>query len=259
MRLLLRSFSLFPFVFLSLFSFFVKVDGQTVKIHSGSFMMGGGNGDFDERPSHEVNIRSFSIDRFEVTNAQYQSCVSAGRCTPAHYNDGKCLIWTGKGFKPVNVPVQYRDSLFPAVCVTWRQAGEYCGFRGMRLPTEAEWEYAARSGGQSRYSWGDGAPSLSKCTMYGQGKLKRVESYSPNAFGLYDMTGNAWEWTSDYYQKDYYTVSPKDNPNGPDVGLYRVIRGGGWYSGADQLRCSNRQWFSPDYAEASIGFRCAGN
>ena len=244
-------------LFLTVFIFRIT-PCQVVPVQSGSFMMGSENGEQDEKPVHKVNLSSFSINKYEISNSQYDSCVRSGRCTPAHYEDGKCLLWTSGGFIKVSVPENYRDPSAPVACVSWYQADAYCRSKGMRLPTEAQWEYSARAGGQSTYSWGNALPDLTKCNMFGSGKPSKSGSYNANGWGLFDMTGNVWEWTRDFYEKDYYTVSPLDNPDGPEAGLYKVIRGGGWYSTPEQLRSTNRFWFSPDYAEASIGFRCAG-
>ena len=228
-----------------------------VAIPGGAFVMGHANGDEDERPARTRTISSFHLDRTEVTYGHYLECVRAGSCTPPHYDDGKCLLWTPPTFSRVTIPARYRGDDVPVVCVTWGQARDYCRFAGKRLPTEAEWEYAARGAKGYEYSWGNEPPSAGRCTMYGSPGPSAVGSYAPGTWGLYDMTGNVWEWTADRYQRDYYTESPDADPPGPEVGYYRVIRGGGWYSTAASLRAGNRNWFSPAHAEASIGFRCA--
>lgn len=209
----------------------------------------------DEQPEHEIILSPFQIGRYEISVSQYDSCVRSGACTPAHYDDGKCLTWSGRGFKKVTVPQSFRKSNYPVVCVTWHQAAAYCRSKGMKLPGEAQWEYAARAGSKNKYSWGDAAPSTDRCAS--DKKPEEIGNYEPNRWGLYDMTGNVWEWTNDYYDKDYYSSKEIQNPSGPDVGFYRVVRGGGYYSGPSQLRISNRHWFSPDFAELSLGFRCA--
>lgn len=229
---------------------------QTVTVPAGTFVMGDKNGESDERLEHPVTLSSFKIDRFEVTEAQYDSCVKAGHCTPAHYDDGKCLIWNGKVFQKTRVPSQYRNPGYPVQCVTWYQAQTYCRWKKMKLPTEAQWEYAAGCGSKSIYSWGNSTPDKNKCVFAGNGGPGQTGRCVANKCGLYDMTGNAWEWTGDNYEKDYYSYSEEKNPAGPPTSLYKVIRGGGWYSGPMQLRITNRHWFSPDFAEASIGFRC---
>jgi len=232
-----------------LYSQYLSVDG-------GTFLMGNSeNGaEEDEKPEHEISLSAYKIGKYEVSVAQYDSCVRSGECTPAHYDDGKCLAWNGNKFIKVTVPESYRTPDKPVVCVTWHQAAAYCRSKGMKLPSEAQWEYAARAGTSNQYSWGNSSPSKDNCAF--NGKLEDRGSYSPNNWGLYDMTGNVWEWTRDLYDKQYYSMLQNQNPSGPDAGFYRVIRGGGFYSGLSQLRISNRHWFSPDFAELSIGFRC---
>lgn len=237
--------------------FAIHTQGQQVFIPGGQFTMGCLSGcESDEIPSHTVEISAFYIDKYEITNSQYDSCVAKGRCTPAHYNDGACLMWNGSSFKKVKVPDEFQKPQFPVACVSWRQADAFCSWKGMKLPTEAQWEYAASGVDKKTYSWGNESPSQAKCRMAGQNFSTKIGSYPPNAKGLFDMTGNVWEWVSDYYSADYYTNSPSRNPKGPEVGLYKVLRGGGWYSTANQLRIANRHWFSPDFQEISVGFRC---
>lgn len=218
--------------------------------------MGDNAGEDDEAPAHTVTLSPYKIDTYEVTYAMYDSCVKRGACTKAHYDDGKCLMWTSSGIRRVRVPKQYRSQKYPVVCVSWHQARQYCRFKGKKLPTEAQWEYAALAGSQKKYAWGNQTPTSSRCVQSKNNKPAEDGSFSPNGWGMYDMTGNVWEWTRDRYEKDYYKVSEKNNPSGPPVGRYRAIRGGGWYSTAKQLRIKNRQWFVPEYGEVSIGIRC---
>lgn len=227
-----------------------------VSIPGGTFIMGGKGGDPDEVPPRSVQIPPFRMDVHEVTYAKYQECVKRASCTPAHYDDGKCLLWTSRGFRKVRIPLRYRADSYPVVCVTWQQARQYCRFRGKRLPTEAQWEYAALAGKNGTYAWGNAPPSAGRCAPRSRNHPSNVGSYPANAWGLYDMTGNVWEWTNDRYAADAYGHDARRNPRGPTVGRYRVIRGGGWYSGRKQLRVRNRHWFPPTRAEASIGFRC---
>jgi len=227
---------------------------ETVAVPAGTFNRGSADGEPDEAPVRAVEMSGFAMTRREVTEAQYRRCVDAGKCAPAHYDDGRCLIWSGRGFRHITVPAQLRGDNLPVVCVTWQEARAYCASVGMRLPTEAQWEYAALGGAKSaRYSWGGAAPDGSRC---GLAAPKPVGSFPPNGYGLHDMTGNVWEWTADFYVADYYANSETVNPKGPDAGYYRVIRGGGWYSGPAELRVQNRHWFSANSAEASVGFRC---
>jgi formylglycine-generating enzyme required for sulfatase activity len=230
---------------------------QMVRFAAAEFAMGSRSGEDDERPVHRVRLDAFSIDVHEVSAAAYDSCVAAGACTPASYDDGQCLMWTSEGVRTVKVPPRYRSPRFPVVCVSWSQARAYCRFKGKRLPTEAEWEYAASGGDTRVYAWGNQNNNGARCATAKNRHPLPVGSFAPGPGGVYDMTGNVWEWTQDRYQKDYYAHSPASNPEGPMVGRYRVIRGGGWYSGAAQLRLRNRQWLPPERGEVSVGFRCA--
>jgi formylglycine-generating enzyme required for sulfatase activity len=229
---------------------------QMAPAPGGTFAMGGTQGDADETPVHRVTVSPFLIDKTEVTYAQYDSCVTAQKCTPAHYDDGACVIWTNEGFKKVRVPQGFRDPQFPVVCVTWFQAQQYCMRAGKKLPSEAQWEYAALAGRSETYAWGDESPSAGRCTQSGLMHPEKAGTFAPHPWGLFDMTGNVWEWTADHYSPDYYSVSPVKDPSGAEVGQYRSIRGGGWYSDARQLRVQNRHWFEPNFGEVSIGFRC---
>ncbi len=240
----------------NLFCFSLLVYSQMVSVPGGSFTRGDDNGEKDEAPSRIITISPFKIDAREVSYAMYDSCVKRGACTPAHYDDGKCYIWTSSGIRKVRVPLAYRSQDFPVVCVSWRQARQYCRSKGKKLPTEAQWEYAALAGSRKKYSWGDQSPTSSHCTRSSNNKPKPPGSFKPNGRGIYDMTGNVWEWTRDRYSGDHYEISTDKDPSGPPVGRYRSIRGGGWYSTARQLRIKNRQWFVPESGEVSIGIRC---
>jgi formylglycine-generating enzyme required for sulfatase activity len=227
----------------------VPIGAQIREIPGGKFAMGSMDGDEDEAPARTVTLSPYSILAYEVTEAQYDSCVADGRCAPAHYNDGTCRAWNGSRFIKVIIPPSARGPDFPVVCVTWHQALQYCRVRGMTLPTEAQWEHAARGGTKQ------GAPN--RCVISRTAGPRKIGSCAPNGWGVYDMIGNAWEWVNDWYDPLAYGYESATNPAGPPAGLYRVIRGGGWYSTAARATVTNRQWFSPDFAEVSIGFRCA--
>ncbi len=227
---------------------------QTAAIPGGNFSMGKNDGPADEQPVHEVSLTPFSMHRFEVSEAAYDSCVQSGRCTPAHYDDSTCRAWNGKRFVKVKVPLSARNRAYPVVCVTWQQARHYCRTRGMELPTEAQWEYAARAEGTAV----PGAQTVVSAIAGRKVHPETVGSGTPNGWGLHDMLGNAWEWINDYYDADAYAFSEPGSPRGPDAGIYRVIRGGGWYSSRRSLSVTDRHWYSPGYSEVSIGFRCVG-
>jgi sulfatase modifying factor 1 len=226
---------------------------QVQPVRGGTFLMGNEEGDDDVLPPHEVTLSPFTISSREVTESSYDSCVTAGRCTPAHYDDNTCKAWNGSRFITVKVPFSARNPDFPVVCVTWHQARQFCRSRRMELPTEAQWEYAARAGTATNN------PQQRRNGVTGRknGPVS-VASGQPNGWGLYDMLGNVWEWVADYYDPQWYRLSEKADPAGPKVGFYRVIRGGGWYSAASRVSVSGRQRYSPDFSEVSIGFRCVG-
>lgn len=234
-----------------------SVRGQMRLLPGATYSMGCNSGDVDEQPAHAVSLSGFNLMVREVTEEAYDSCVTSGRCTPPHYDDGSCKAWVGNKFITTVVPASARNRAYPVVCVTWQQAVAYCRAHGMHLPTEAQWEYAARAGSTTPYPWGKAAPTAVQSVFGRDNQPAKAGSCTPNRWGLFDMIGNVWEWTADYYDPISYTRVESTDPAGPDVGLYRVIRGGGWYSRPEQLTVANRHWFSPNVAEVSIGFRCA--
>ena len=223
-------------------------------VASGSFWMGcnsavDSNCDSNESPYHEVTLSGYYMDKTEVTVDAYGECVTAGSCT-APSTGGSC-----------NWGVSGRDN-HPVNCVNWTQAGAYCAWAGKRLPTEAEWEKAARGTDGRKYPWGNETATCEYAVMYGcPGDTLDVCSNSPagdSPYGLCDMAGNVWEWVSDWYGSGYYTNSPASNPTGPVSGSYRVVRGGSFdYGGDDALRASNRSGDLPSYDYVFLGFRCA--
>jgi len=227
-----------------------RSDGMIMAfIPAGTFKMGSDTGAGDESPTHDVTLDAFWMDQTEVTNAMYAQCVDAGECeTPSE---------------------QYRFGdpaydAYPVVYVDWTQAGTYCKWVGGRLPTEAEWEYAARGGLEGKtYPWGDdspvcteGAPNGAQYGPCAENGAIAVKTFSPNGFNLFDMAGNVWEWVGDWYSSDYYQNSPADNPTGPESGSSRVLRGGSWVNVDSVLRVSYRLWNLPDNFYSDIGFRC---
>jgi formylglycine-generating enzyme required for sulfatase activity len=238
---------------------------EMVYVPAGEFQMGApdtdGEASDDERPQHTVHLDGFWIDRYEVTNAQYQECVTAGACpaplicefgTPT-YGDGTKLD-------------------HPVVCVSWIEAVAYCQWAGARLPTEAEWEKAARGNHGQRYPWGDSlrATSLNLCdrncerehrvgeTDDGYARTAPVGHYPEGAspYGAQDMAGNVWEWVADWYDADYYAVAIYENPSGTESGTARVSRGGSWDNDWHGVRATCRNWDPPRVRGDTIGFRC---
>ena len=216
-----------------------KISGEMVLIPAGTFAMGSTQGDPDELPVHDVSVAAFYMDSHEVTNAEYKLFADAT-------NHSLPPFWKPEFDKP-NEPV---------VGVSWDDARAYAAWAGKRLPTEAEWEFASRGGkNAASYPWGD-------CLDAGAANFKSfgilpVMSFPANAYGLYDMAGNVWEWCSDWYGVDFYAVSPGTNVTGPIAGELKVLRGGAWYCGPDEVRVSNRFYASPGGRSFNVGFRCA--
>jgi formylglycine-generating enzyme required for sulfatase activity len=219
-------------------------DGMTmVYIPAGEFMMGSEGPPDNESPVHRVNLDAFWIDEHEVTVEQFQVFLE-----DIGYDADPC----GEG----------RDH--PVACVTWFDAQAYCEWAGKRLPTEAEWEKAARGGLEGKlYPWGNEEPvceeGVENGAQYGlcDGRTVSVKTFSPNGYGLYDMAGNIWEWVADWYDSDYYQHSPTKNPQGPSEGWKnRVLRGGSWNLSSFTLRVSNRIAHNPYVFFDNIGFRC---
>jgi formylglycine-generating enzyme required for sulfatase activity len=220
-----------------------------VLIPGGEFLMGT-EGDGDDGPVHKVYVDSFYIDQYEVTNAQYfKFCQETDHGLPE--------FW---GWDRFHCGPEYPDH--PVVGVSWSDAEAYAEWCGKRLPTEAEWEYAARGGLVDRkYPNGDAIDST-MANYFIKESVKGtvpVGSYAPNGYGLYDMAGNVNEWVSDYYGWDYYSESPYENPKGPEKGKFRVLRGGGWHSGPFCNRVYFRSGLRPNWVDFNVGFRCAKN
>jgi eukaryotic-like serine/threonine-protein kinase len=228
---------------------------QQVYISSGGFLMGASETDMDagaeEKPQHSVYVSAFWIDRYEVTNAQYEQCVLAGKCPQPAKNGSKT--------RPA-----YFDSPdfsdYPVIFVSWEDARAYCEWAGRRLPSEAEWEKAARGTEGQLYPWGKEAPRMGLANFNGQvGDTKPVGTYPEGAspYGALDMAGNVSEWVADWFGKGYYVDSPAKNPPGPDDGEFRILRGGSWFNQSRAMRAAFRLWNLPSISSDSIGFRCA--
>ena len=225
------------------------VPKNMVLIPMGEFDMGKNSTDpSDWQPEHKVTINSFYMDQFEVTNQQYDAF-----CKATHHTFP--IFW---GMKEFRCGLDFPDN--PVVGVSWYDAVQYAKWAKKRLPTEAEWEYAAR-GGLAGKSFPNGDKIDSTMANFGKkyhGSLK-IGSFQPNHFGLFDMAGNVWEWTADYYQGDYYQTSPRENPKGPEKGRFKVIRGGGWLSGAMCNQLYQRNGLPSSWVDFAVGFRCARN
>ena len=228
---------------------------ELVLIPGGEFRMGSGL-ERDHSPVHTVYVDSFFMDKYEITNAKYFAfCQATGHRLPAFW--GLERFRSGPDF-PAH----------PVVGVSWYDANAYASWCGYRLPTEAEWEYAARGGlVDKNYPNGDTLdPSEGNFSQSGKGGLVAVGSYAPNGYGLHDMQGNVVEWGRDHYDPVYYATSPKMNPQGPETGglrpepvRFRVIRGGGWHSGLYCNRVYYRNALPANWVDFNVGFRCVKN
>ena len=216
-----------------------------ILIPGGTFLMGAG-AEEDYSPVHEVAVSSFYIDVHEVTNAQYAVfCDETGHRLPD--------LW---GASIHRCGPDHPDH--PVVFVSWVDATMYAEWCGKRLPTEAEWECAARGGlAGMRFPTGDTlTPADGNYNRSGQGGSVAVGSYPPNGCGLHDMQGNVVEWVADTYDAGYYAVSPSENPQGPETGRYKVIRGGGWHSGVSCNQVFWRHALPLSWVDFNVGFRC---
>jgi formylglycine-generating enzyme required for sulfatase activity len=223
----------------------VKMD--LVLIRSGSFMMGDENGDAEEKPAHKVTIaKPFYLGKYEVTQEQWNAVIGSNR---SHYqgatNPVERISW-----EDCQKFVKKLNEKFAESGVTFS------------LPTEAQWEYACRGGASTRYSFGDDEASLSEYSWFegnAGGKTHPVGKKKPNAWGLYDMHGNVWEWCADWYEGNYYEPSPASDPTGQATGSHRVLRGGSWSDGAFNCRSAYRYCLPPWFCVYCYGFRVAAN
>jgi len=268
------------FLFLSVLSFLILYSaparafqtGNMVLIPAGSFSMGDpfNEGTVEELPVHTVTLSAYYIDAYEVTNALYcqylnsdsnNLVISAGSVKNASGTDEYYdldsieakISWDGTSFV---IDGGYENH--PVMAAVWYGANAYAAFHGKRLPTEAEWEKAARGGlPGKRYPWGDGLSASD--ANYNLGVSAEIGGYPPNGYGIYDMAGNAQEWCNDGYQTDYYSVSQATDPQGPEVSTQnrKMIRGG-WWNGSS-VTCSRRQTHYIYESYNGTGFRCAGS
>jgi formylglycine-generating enzyme required for sulfatase activity/ABC-type phosphate/phosphonate transport system substrate-binding protein len=222
-----------------------SADGaEMVYVPEGEFLMGASEDDVladsDEKPQRSVFLDAYWIYKHEVSNGQYRSCIEEGICSGSLS--------------------RYPADRYPAAYISSYQAEVYCNWIGGRLPTEAEWEKAARGNSTTLYSWGDDSPSCNRANYEGcVGASSTLGSYpdGANSYGIQDLAGNVWEWVSDWYGSSYYRQSGNiNNPFGPESGEYRVIRGGGWGSPEEKLRISERGWVTPNWNQSTVGFRC---
>ena len=219
-----------------------------VYVPEGSFTMGSKNGRPDESPVHTVTLDTFWIDQTEVTNARYALCVQTGRCqAPLFDRSNSHSSYYGNSY--------YAD--FPVIYVNWDQANAYCVWAEARLPSEAEWEKAAKGTDGRTYPWGTGIDKSH--TNYNQeiGDTTKVGSYASGAspYGALDMAGNVFEWVNDWYSP--YGPDNVSNPHGPATGDKRVMRGGSWNNNDADVRTTIRYRAAASVSYDYLGFRCA--
>ena len=243
-------------------------NAEMIFIEGGAFLMGCDNWHADEKPVHKVYVDDFYMDKYEVTNKQY--CKFLNRkgnqieddSTWLNIKDNKCHIVIKNGY--------YESvkgySNHPVTGVTWYGARAYTNWVGKRLPTEAEWEYACSGGNKSKGYIYSGSNNVDEVAYYrytsgGRSDINTcptcpIGTKKANELGIYDMSGNVWEWCADWYSKDYYSKSVYKNPDGPSSGKLRVIRGDSWYGNHSGPRCTLRVCQYPNSTTLSTGFRC---
>jgi len=247
-------------------------DIEFVFVKGGCYEMGDffGDGIPEEKPAHTVCVDDFYIGKYEVTQAQWRKVIGKN---PSHFQDGDDRNCCPLGLCPwitlaqCNPIAGMREERSPVDTVSWDDVQEFIfklnreTGKNYRLPTEAEWEYAAKSGGKKERWSGTGFESeLDIYAWYEPNaatKTQPVGQKMPNGIGLYDMSGNVWEWVQDRFGKDYYQDSLKDNPPGPEKGYERVLRGGSWYNHSWAIRTTYRVWVGPSYKTDNAGFRIA--
>ncbi len=256
-----------------------------VFVPAGEFVMGSADSDAsaraDEKPQHRVYLDAFWIDRTAVTNAMFASFAQASGYVTDAERKGRGFAWNGRNWfdkqnweeregaswRHPNGPDSAINDLasHPAVQISWNDAVAYCRWAGGRLPTEAEWEKAARGTDGRLYPWGDafdcklGNFGGVDCDGYRQTAPVGRFPAGASPYGALDMAGNTWEWVADAYAEDYYARSPNRNPPGPDGGALRVMRGGSWFYGREDVRSARRDYVGPDHSGADTGFRCASS
>lgn len=239
----------------------IKDPAPMVLVPAGEFIMGSNEGNADEKPAHQVYLDAYYIDKHEVTIGQYGEFLDVNSFDPPP-------LWT------TMAQPSYENR--PVVNVDWKDASNYCKWAGKRLPTEAEWEKAARGTDGRIYPWGNDPPSPARANFgKDRDKWNNHEALVPvgqmkegkSPYGVYDLAGNVWEWVNDWYDPDYYAASPSRNPQGPISGKFKVIRGGSWDLAPERLRSAQRDlnvptttdYDSPAYRNFNSGFRCAKN
>lgn len=232
-------------------------------VAGGTFQMGSNDGQIDAKPEHAVTVGSFSITKYEITNGQFCDFLNGIGCSGngnlneteyIHLNDNDCQInYTGGQFVPESGKTD-----FPAIEVTWHGANAFAQWAGGRLPTEAEWEFAARGGNSGNgtvFSGSNAADDVAWHNKNSGASTHQIGTKAPNELDIYDMSGNVWEWCNDWYDPKYYKFKPQTNPQGPTSGTFRVLRGGSWDYDPDVGRVINRLGYKPSASNYDYGFR----
>jgi len=223
--------------------------GPMVLIPAGELAMGSDLGQEDEQPVHRVSVKAFYLDVYETTVSRYAEFLASQKPdAPFKWNEATAGAHENK----------------PAAGVNWYDARDYCRWVGKRLPTEAEWEIAARGTEGRIYPWGSAHPTrghanAGETRWRGYNTLSNVGRFElgKTPEGVYDLAGNLWEWVADWYDPTYYQFSARDNPKGPSAGPLRALRGGAWNNDSKAIRSSNRAGYAPDARRNDVGFRCA--
>jgi len=215
-------------------------ESKKIFVEGGTFKMGGTS--MDNAPIHSVTLRNFYISKYEVTVEEFEQFVkNTSYITDAEKDGTSSIIINGKVVEKEGVnwrhdiygeEIKNDKDKYPVIRVSWNDASEYAKWAGGRLPTEAEWEYAARGGNQSLGYTYAGSNDINEVAWYDRNSGKTthpVGTKAPNELGIYDMSGNVMEWCNDWYSNTYYSVSPSTNPQGPSSGTARILRGGSWY------------------------------
>ncbi len=238
-----------------------QTEPEMVFVKGGTFKMGNPNGDIDEKPQHNVKLNDFYISKYEITVKQYREyCNATGKKFPVKPNETwyieheRAARWT------------WSDSN-PMCKINWYQANEYCQWLAKKtgkkysLPTEAQWEYAARGGNKSQNFTYSGSNNINDVAWHDETTYERgpmpVGKLKPNELGIYDMSGNVWEWCLDFYGA--YSKKQKTDPQGPKQGQFKVIRGGSWYYAEQMTKLTTRDGPYPDFSNYNYGFRVVIN
>ena len=227
------------------------VPEDMVPIPSGPFIRGTDHGGFDERPQRTLVLGAFAIDRYEVTNFQYQQFVDA----TGHRKSGPPARYAKNMSKMLSINQ-------PVVYVSWEDAEAYCHWKGRRLPTEAEWEKAMRGSDGRLWPWGNveqpnGANWARVQDGHEVSAIVGTFQTDKSPYGVMDGAGNVMEWVDDWYAERYFEEAPEQNPQSPDHGVFRVLRGGGYTTTGTDIRITSRSKMVPDFRDETIGFRCA--